>query len=266
MTAGPGSAGQRWQRRPGAQRLRWADGAQLKRLGALVDEAEAAWRRAWGIDDDPARVRCAAIHQPEAAPQLQLLAQSPRAAAWVRWAHEEEAALFPGAPATPLATAARAACRRDREDRLARALGLEQRCFTGEAASAPSGRWSGAARALLPCGSELVVDAGCLAALDTRVPAPVRMRTPVQSVAQAATSRRVHVQARLAECTLEMGALLGLQPGDVVRLDHTLSAPLFVHAPGGALLCSGFLVARAGRKAVELAALPPTLHQKKATP
>jgi hypothetical protein len=143
---------------------------------------------------------------------------------------------------------------------------LVQVPLAGSPAPDCTGRWSGAARALLACGSELVVDAGCLAALDTRVAEPPASPRPLAATALAAMHRRVRVQARLADCMLDVGGLQGLQPGDVVRLDHALSAPLSVHVADGAMLFSGYLAARAGRKAVELAAAAPSSHQTEANP
>lgn len=258
-------AGSPWQRRPDAQRLRWADGTQLESLRALVEEAETAWRAAWGIAA-AAPVRCTSMHEARSRPDLQPLAQASNAAAWIGWIHEQEVDLFPGAPGTPLVAAARAASRRDREQRLRQALGMPSAPFGAGSAPVAAGRWSGAARALLACGSELVVDAGGLAALGKRVAAPAPEPKPLAAMALAAMHRRVRVQARLADCTLDVGGLQGLQPGDVVRLDHPLSTPLAVHVSGGALLFSGFLAARAGCKAVELAGIAPSLYHTEVTP
>lgn len=254
----------RWQRRPDAQGLRWAAAPQLEQLRTVLEEAEAAWRAAWGIAATARPVRCADGRGHEADMDLQPLGGAGPAVAWIRWTQDPEAAPFAQQSPTPLARAARAACARDRAARLVRALGLQ-----GEAgeryASPPAHRWGGGARASLSCGSELVVNGHCLAALAPPTGRASAQPPTVTALSTAAARLRVRVQARLADCTLDVGALQGLQPGDVVRLDHDLAAPLLVHAPDGAPMFSGFLSSRAGFKALELAAAPAS-HSTEAMP
>jgi hypothetical protein len=61
------------------------------------------------------------------------------------------------------------------------------------------------------------------------------------------------VRVHLEGCELALGVLQDLRPGDLLRVRHRVDAPASVHAPQGALLFRGFLAARGGSKAVELA-------------
>jgi len=75
---------------------------------------------------------------------------------------------------------------------------------------------------------------------------------PLVSAIEASGNRPVMLDVELEGCELEVGALQGLQVGDVVRLSHGLQSPASVrHA--GMSFCSAYLGRRGGRKAVELA-------------
>lgn len=253
-----------WQRRGDARRLACADAGQLQHVQRVLQEAEDAWRAAWGV---PAAmtVRCESLLAADAGTPWDVLGQKPGATVHVRWSAPAQAPLYsPADEPGPLAVLANAACRDDRVARLVSTLLLDHPAWTAAEALGPSGRWSGSVRAVLGCGTELRLDAGAVALLSAPRP-PLDAALPaLVPVLQAAAGRRLRVQARLADCTIELGRLQDLQPGDVVRLDHRLEAPLSLHACDGAVF-TGFLAAHRGRKALELAAVPPHSSQEKAT-
>jgi len=256
-----------WQRRPDARRLACADAAQLQRLRQILQAAELAWRSAWGVAAGDETVRCELLLRDAQVDDGELLGQKPGAVAQVRWNERAHHPLYQReAGRAPLAAAANAACRDDRAARLASALGLDRPGAPMAVAAVPAGRWSGSVRVVLACGSELRLDAATVARLAPRVRGGAAVALPALVPApQAAAGRRLHLQALLADCTLTLGRLQDLQPGDVVRLDHRLDAPLRLHA-ADAVVFTGFLAARRGRKVLELAAPSPNPPVEKTTP
>lgn len=88
------------------------------------------------------------------------------------------------------------------------------------------------------------------------VPAPTL--SPVVELGHALAEHLLTVQAFLSPVSLPLGELASLAPGDIVRLSHPLDQPLHLRLPGGlAPLCAGWLGQRHGRKALDLAPLPP---------
>ena len=253
-----------WQRRGDARRLSCADSGQLQQVQCVLQQSEDAWRAAWGVPA-AAAVRCEPLVFATAAIEWDVLGQKPGAAVQVRWSGAAQSPLY--APANepgPLAVAANAACRADRVARLASALLLDGPAWGDREGMVPSGRWSGSVRAVLGCGTELRLDAGAVALLSAARPLRKAALPALVPVLQAAAGRRLRVQARLADCTIELGRLQDLRPGDVVRLEHRLEAPVALHACGEAVF-GGFLAARSGRKALELSPAPPSSSQEKAT-
>jgi hypothetical protein len=91
------------------------------------------------------------------------------------------------------------------------------------------------------------------------------MATPaggVASVWRATTGQRVAARAQLAPFELDVGALMGLRVGDVVRCSHGLDEPLHVlleDARGaGSPLCRGHLGRAGASRAIALTGPPPT--------
>lgn len=250
-----------WQRRLDARRLAWPGASQLARLQQVLQEADEGWRAAWGIVPADTRVACRRVDEAMGDLHLQALGHRPGGAAWIHWSEPARRPLFAGCGSTAaLALGASAACHEDRAGRLAGALRLE-RPLAGETPGAPpAGRWSGTVVATLPCGSQLLADAGLLADVCDAPPRPAAPATALVPAFAAAAPRVMRVQARLSDCTLDLGSLQGLQLGDLVRFDHRIDAPLLLHpCDGGAPLFRGFLAGHRGFKAVELSG-PPSTH------
>ncbi|WP_459569040.1 FliM/FliN family flagellar motor switch protein [Cupriavidus sp. 8B] len=75
---------------------------------------------------------------------------------------------------------------------------------------------------------------------------------PLTAMYSALNGYTVFVQAELEPVELELGLLAALRPGDVIRLPHSLDAPLLVRTHDGELLCEAFLGKVDAQRAVEL--------------
>ena len=126
-------------------------------------------------------------------------------------------------------------------------------------------RWGGAVVVETPWFGttwRLLLDAtavrGLLRALNLRRPAPVAVpRGATSPVLRALSVIPVHLYVRLAPVDIDLGGLMSLGLGDVLKLDHAVDAPAFVVSPDAAIdavpLCHGWLGGRDDHVAVELA-------------
>lgn len=237
----------------------WRD-AELHQLASALHEAMLGWRRDWGLAADPGgRVDCAPADDC-GQEEWQPLGAHAAPGAWVHWsdvARSELQSLF-GASAVCTALTAESAteCGRDAARRLAQALQLEPGADSDGQPQIACGKWSGAVLATLACGSRVLVAAACLqrvlrtSACSTRPPRPA---LPLLSpLLEAASGCEARIEARLADCELDLATLRRLQIGDVVRLPHPLARPLGVRAPGDAPVFDGFLARSGAYRALEL--------------
>jgi hypothetical protein len=158
---------------------------------------------------------------------------------------------------SPLLTEAIAACMRDAGSRLASALDPGPGAKGEVDALLPSGKWSGAVAAFLPCGSSVLMEGECVerALRSASAPArPPRDAAPaLVPLLEAARASAVRLEARLCACELDLALLQRLRPGDVIRLPHPLDRPISVHGADGRALFDGFLARSHGLRALELA-------------
>jgi hypothetical protein len=250
-----------WQAAGTARPLYWWDERGLQSLAKALEDQLARWRAAWGIGCDAAGLRCQPAGQlPDAVGDWLAFDAAGTAQAWFCVRDDKDAgllqALFPGVVAPgPLACSVAGACRRDAIERIATLLGL---ACVDERAEAPAAALtrvgSGAVEADLaaPPGARLLVGPEVAARWRKGRKQQLRPREVLVAATEAATNESLLLQVELDGCELEVGALQGLQVGDVVRLDHGLQTPASVRH-GGEPLCNAYLGRRGNRKAVELA-------------
>jgi hypothetical protein len=70
----------------------------------------------------------------------------------------------------------------------------------------------------------------------------------------AMAARALRVEVVLQGCELPLGELAGLQPGDVLRLQHPVDHPARVRHAGAGFLFHAWLARSRGKRAAELAA------------
>ena len=116
-------------------------------------------------------------------------------------------------------------------------------------------RWFGTAwRVLL----DATAVRGLLRAVNLRRPVRVaESRAAPLPVLRALAKTPVGLQVRLAPVDIDLGSLMSLGLGDVLRLGHAVDEPVHVVSPGASIdaapLCHGWLGSRDGRVALELA-------------
>lgn len=259
------SAMRPWRLEPNATPLRaWRD-QDLARVAGRIEAALQEWAHDWGVPLDAARpVRCAAsLRQVSALVSWQCLGMRADGGAWIRRAEGEGERLaqawFDAGCTTPVVAAVVQACQDDVLRCIASAfqLGADE---IRDATPPPSiwSPWSGSVLASLPWGGQLLLEVGLVRRLlqgpggGDPAPVPVR-RTALAPVTGAITALPLTLGVCIQGCDLALGELQGLQPGDVLRLQHPIDAPAEVSAAGGTVLCRGWLARSRGRKAVEFA-------------
>lgn len=128
--------------------------------------------------------------------------------------------------------------------------------------------WSGAIRALITIEGEASVSLGwhldpvaaqTLMGTRSSVAAANASRAPLTPVLNAMHRQSVGLTARLADIELDLGALLALEPGDVITIGHALDhpVPLYLQAAGESAppIATGHLGELTAHKAIQL--LPP---------
>jgi len=239
---------------------------QLEALGAALQRAVAQWREAWGLPAATGAARCAAAEPETVLREGWRMLGDSSAAAWLHVPAESAGALaqflFGAETQAPVATGVAEACTRDGQRRLCALLGLPDADALPQSPPPGVGQpWSGAVQATLEAtpGWTLLISAEAMHAwcrrngVPTQAGDPARAREPLCSATDAMGSRTVPVHVELAGCEIDLGALQGLQIGDVVRLPHAVDAPARLTDSHGQLLFEGYLVAHQGRKAIELA-------------
>lgn len=125
--------------------------------------------------------------------------------------------------------------------------------------------WSGSLLVTIPwCGRSMSLLIGRTVADKLMHPSPSQVRTENEAasgglvpVPSALSSRSTRLQIELATVEIDLGTLLSLQVGDVVRTDHALSEALIVthiatDEQDASPICKGFLGKSDGVRAVEL--------------
>ncbi|TFY97075.1 FliM/FliN family flagellar motor C-terminal domain-containing protein [Ramlibacter humi] len=261
MQAAPGQEASPWRsREAGWELVAWTT-RQTDALADAIGRALAEWRQAWGLEREALGVRL------EPASSEAVLRPG-----WKALGPGEGWLLAPGGAASGLATMlfgkrgalageVADACAGDVTRRLAAILMLG----TGGVSQSPmpglGQPWSGALYAELPGtpGWRLLIGPGAVSAwcrqagllVDTSPAAAPR--DALCSTADALAARKLALDVRLSGCELDLGALQGLRVGDVVRLGHGLQEPVRLVDAEGCSVFGGYLVARQGRMAVELA-------------
>lgn len=245
---------------PGSGRdLHWWTSRELRSLAQALRQSTRDWLNAWGAGVDPAaQCRPAAGGDLAAQPTHAFVSQG-GAQAWLFPSGDESPLarlLFPGA--TQLGPMARLVVQRFRADgllRLGKVLGLDcvesRGDVPGPATCAP---WSGTAIAEWgePLHWRVLVGAPAAAPWRRRAVGCAPPPEPLAAVTDALARWPVPLQVELQGCELELGALCELQPGDVVRLSHSLETPASLRE-GKRTLLSARLGRQGGAKAVELA-------------
>lgn len=249
--------------------LCWRSEPQLAALARRLQAALAEWANAWGLST--AEVRCHNAWEAAAATAAwSCLAADPAGAAHVWWTGEAAGmgqALF-GSTGTPQGTAPAPVAQGVAADALealrAAVLGVMGWQGASDATLPPQSdakAWSGAVLAecrvhgvqALELKLHLRHSAWPIASAQTR-PAAQGGLSPLS--AQLA-DQPVAVRARMADVTLSLGELMGLQLGDVLVTPQRLDAPLAIQAGQGgddtAPLFGGWLAQRSGHMAVALA-------------
>lgn len=81
---------------------------------------------------------------------------------------------------------------------------------------------------------------------------PMAGQQPLARVTDVALSLGTAAQVESRAFEVDLGALLSLRPGDVLRTSHPLESPLLVRTAGGLNLGEAFLGSRDGHRAVQL--------------
>jgi len=265
------SAGRRppaWRRTEAARPLiAWTE-AELSAVARLLADAQDGWRVAWGLSTASPPVSCRPAVEEDREASWQLAGTGPTGAAWIALPacfNEDVACGLWGAEAGagPIARNIAQACRSDFQVRMRAALHLES-CAEG-ARDLPAVRfaWSGSTSVVFGGGARLLLEGGVMqAALRAAVPAPAQNAqargapAALTPVTTALASLRLPLQARLADCELDLASVQDLRLGDVVAVPHRLDAPLLVRDAQGDVLFGAYLARKGERKALQLAALP----------
>lgn len=242
---------------------------QLDAVARVLQGAQQAWQEAWGLASEQEGVTCLGASAQDLETCWQFAGASGGAAAWIAPGTHWEAALErslwgserePG----PLAARVAVACRADWLLRLRAALGIEPAAADAPELPPLGGAWSGLACASFGGAYRVLLDAPLVQrTLRSAAPglaqpaAPVAGDAALTPVSSALTAVRLPLQARLADCELELASLQDLRLGDVIPLPHRLDAPLLVRDAHDQALFGGYLARQGRRKALELAAAAP---------
>lgn len=272
---------------PEVRRLQWRSSSDLDRCAARLRDAVVAWGQQWRVPVSD--VRCVNAWEDggdrsSAAPAWRTIGvdATGQAMLWCAAPHTVlaqriEAAMLgasvvsvrhgePAGPSIAMAVANKAV--QSFYDSLVRSVELQTVAATTDtlpAAPLPteSRRWSGAIRACLRIGPDdgadvqLHVSGACLG-MDKALRPASTGAAPLSRVTDVLSRRPVPLRAMLDDVELQIGDVLGLQPGDIVMTQHPLSRPLRVEATTDALagpdrpLFAAHLGSRESRLAVAL--------------
>ncbi|WP_423199795.1 MULTISPECIES: FliM/FliN family flagellar motor C-terminal domain-containing protein [unclassified Cupriavidus] len=278
---------------PAARALTWWSDAELGALRASLEARLGDFSRDWGVD-----VRLSALSN---ASEAEMPASMRRPEAW--WHAAEVVAACKGvwlsSAETPPTTVAQALfggthtaasrAHHDAEPSLAATVAAEallRFCIAltgvpehGDALASATGfsaaqqlPWSGAIRCVITLEGVTRAIVGCHIEperargwIPPRQPGAPRPAAPLTPVIHAMRRQSLRLTARLADIELDLGALLALQPGDVVTTGHGLDQPVTLYlntelspesgvdrAAGPAPLLSGHLGAVQATKAIQL--------------
>ena len=257
-------------RPPGVARplVCWRD-AQLRTLLQALDGALADWVAQWGLQV-LAPVSSSPLEGLDTSLPWQRLQVPGLAASWLHstpdTAERLGALLFAVSRAMgPVAASVAVRCEHDALARVLAALDLLGATLSsGRPEASDFHPWTGGIRAHLPppLGWQILLGADAMDAWCRRhgpigSPPPSALAPPLTCAVDAAAALAVTLGVELAGCELDLGTLQGLQPGDVVRVQHRIDAPATVMSAGGVPLFRAYLGRRAGSRAVELAPLDP---------
>ncbi|MRW94179.1 hypothetical protein GJ699_29820 [Duganella sp. FT80W] len=235
----------------------------LARVRAAADGALSAWCRDWGIAADAPVLECArawdASAQLPAAPGWQAPLIDGAAVLARAWSSEMPAhvqRLLFGSErqyqmadgSAPLAAAAGVAAWQALSEQLARTL-LPSVAEAADAAPAAADNWrraSGAVLLVLRLGKQachLVLNHAAVERFNVG-PHDLPPLAPA-SYRQLLDSQSVLLAVGLGAAEVDLGSLVRLAVGDVVRLDALADRPLTLRGPDGTALCGGYL-GRAG--------------------
>ncbi|QJW85531.1 FliM/FliN family flagellar motor switch protein [Ramlibacter terrae] len=84
---------------------------------------------------------------------------------------------------------------------------------------------------------------------------------PLSGAVDAVGMLPIELNVQLAGCEIDIGTLQGLQPGDVLRTQHSVDAPATVTDAAGVPLFRAYPGRRAGSRSVALAPLEATQRE-----
>lgn len=246
--------------------LRAWSAVQRARVSGAVEAALDEWAKAWGLGlagTGGTRV-VAGPHAATGRPTL--LGRRGEAAAWMlegaALLHRIHFQLF-GCERSigSIAEEVALACEKDVLARLRAVARLD----AVDETDAPPERWrqpwSGWLQVQLPLQAGMLLSPEAVTSMLREAgrsvsPRKAREAPPLASLQEALSPSAFHLNAELEGCEVSIGALRGLQCGDVLRLKQRLDAPAVIRERGGRILFSGFLVRRGARRALELARHP----------
>jgi hypothetical protein len=248
-----------WRAGGEAMRLRaWRD-ADVAAVASALRAAVLGWCAGWGLESGIAETSCAPVADAQPLHSWQLLGGCATARAWISCGEEFQGRVTHALWGEPvgeavIARAIAGRCQVDLESRLRASLQLEA---AAQGAEFPPlcDAWSGALQASLPWGVALWLDADAVAKVLQAQLRPAQKPAslpPVESLLEAMAPQLLQLQVHLADVELELGEVQGLRVGDVVRVNHSLHAPLQVREPQGSVLFNASLARNGGRRAVEL--------------
>ena len=249
-----------WHSVEGARPLVAWRAAQLAAAASVLAPAAQAWREAWGLPAGPGGVTCTHPTPQVLRHPWQCIAGGTAGAAWLSLPASfdtELAQLLWGCEdiAGPIALAVLAACRADLAARLRAALDLD----AGGERVPSSCAWSGQVVAAIGSGVFLLLDAPAMVRLLRAVAPELAGEKPATALpalaplTRAVGGTRLPLQARLADCELDLASLQDLRIGDIVPVPHRLDTPLRVCDAQGQAVLAGYLARRGQRKALDLA-------------
>ena len=240
-----------------ASPLRWLPAAVLHAIENVVDECWARWQADWHC---AGKGRVQAVNAADSGAKLLTWHAIPsrEGAIWSEQAPLRSTiahALFGERSLSAGGIAARVVERAE-SDLLQALKGLAGPAGGPQETARLFDRWSGAVVLRLPLNEGviriLVAPEPAEALAGAEVPAgALGQLPPLDPLAAVIESRAVRASVELAECDVAIGELRDLAVGDVLRLQHLLSAPVAVRVAGRAI-CNARLGRRGIAKAVAL--------------
>lgn len=245
--------------------------ATLVRLQDLLAQAAGQWCAAWGVSREALQVDCGRAWEMNARVRAALMVTERRGGRWMTWSGESlphlQDAIFPpqsgtfasAEPASAIANGVAQNAATALRACMAKALapGVPDSEVMREAPP-PSlfQTGSGAVCIALSIGKftlRCVLDGATARALAT--PLPAAKLAPLQRLdyRKALQTIAVSLPVDLGRADVELGSLMTLAVGDVIRLDRSAELPLAVRGAQGNILFSGYLGSHNGQLALTIA-------------